>query len=516
MKAHDRSIPVLAAALGAALLLHAALMPWGASVLASSSRPLEVVDMPEPPPLAQGVPDLTVGRVWTPERLVPGVPAEVRFEVLNLSSEPASVRPPAPWWVDAVWLSRDRAWDEGDVLLTEADALRRLGAGAVYEVKRTVTLPVDETTETQAGDAGMGTAPGPPAESASVESSDAIDGPAFLLLMTDAGDAVDEGEHEDNNVKAVPVEVRRDPAEPEPPPLGKDDAPTRLTVAWISHEAFEELQAPESRTIQPAVQSKVDPTPDSPLRPADAVAASGAASEALPETLPATADSAEPGLAEPLVAELASAAKSLLDRAAEGIARLPQPIEDANETSESKDPAEQVAEADADQTADQTEATDSTEQTTEQTTQYDSEDQADADTETEAQPPTESTAEVTPDDATSTPRDAADADAADLVSVNLRQAGAVKVSEGLEVIPSAPDIAVTALLTTIPNDPVVQITFNPDGSVRDAGFIRPTGSVMFDSPIRSALFRWRARGAQLEEWTGPRTFRFVIELRARR
>lgn len=55
--------------------------------------------------------------------------------------------------------------------------------------------------------------------------------------------------------------------EPEDPLIiGENDAPRRKTVAWISRDELEELLAPQSEVIQPAVQQKVDPVAEAPLR----------------------------------------------------------------------------------------------------------------------------------------------------------------------------------------------------------------------------------------------------------
>jgi|GEM_PF-3565251 len=59
-------------------------------------------------------------------------------------------------------------------------------------------------------------------------------------------------------------------AEPTPPPkkndveLGADNAPKRVTVAWISHDDFQELIAPKSNVIQPAVQQTAPPVKEAP------------------------------------------------------------------------------------------------------------------------------------------------------------------------------------------------------------------------------------------------------------
>ncbi len=479
----SRGIPALLSALIVALVLHALLLPWGAAVLASPSGVVAEGFKPdsESATPATSTADLIVGRVWTPQRLIVGTPFSLRFEVLNRGAASASVIAPAPWWSDAVWLSDDRALSDDDLSLVQVDALRRLGAGESYEAKRDVEVPAEWW-------ANM-----PPVRE------------WFLLFVADANQNVEEGDREHNNIKAVPVELRESASDPVTPHLGRDDAPTRLTVAWISHEAFEALQAPESRTIQPAVQSAVDPTPDAPLRPADAEALPTPPVAPSPPSADPTAEADEATEANEaaeaaLPPELMEAATAWLEKAAQGLAMLPSPTD-----------AEDPGEGDAATPPEPPDAPAPTE-TTNDDTDADGTDAAPPETSPSvaAVPETDDPRPVQP---TSAPRGDADADPADLVSVNVLEAGAVEVSEGLEVVPSRPDIAVTALLTTIPRNPVVKITFDTDGTVLDAGFVTPTGSVMFDSPIRNSLFRWRARGEQLGKWSEPHTYRFEIELR---
>ena len=70
-------------------------------------------------------------------------------------------------------------------------------------------------------------------------------------------------------MRARPVTVVQPQDEDEEPELklGREDEPEdRVTVAWIAHDDFEDLQARRSVTFQPAVQARLEPTPDAPLR----------------------------------------------------------------------------------------------------------------------------------------------------------------------------------------------------------------------------------------------------------
>lgn len=62
------------------------------------------------------------------------------------------------------------------------------------------------------------------------------------------------------------------PSEPRPPapaakPLevGRAGEPVRSTIAWIPYDDFKELMAPQSLTIQPALQMDADPVKDAPI-----------------------------------------------------------------------------------------------------------------------------------------------------------------------------------------------------------------------------------------------------------
>ncbi|MEO0966512.1 MAG: hypothetical protein AAFY08_15530 [Planctomycetota bacterium] len=68
-----------------------------------------------------------------------------------------------------------------------------------------------------------------------------------------------------------PKQDPTDPDQPPPPPpeqrrvfLGSDDAEPLTTVAWLAYDDFQELVAPQARTLQPVVQTTVEPTPDAP------------------------------------------------------------------------------------------------------------------------------------------------------------------------------------------------------------------------------------------------------------
>ncbi|MFM9997082.1 MAG: hypothetical protein ACKVU4_14935 [Phycisphaerales bacterium] len=82
--------------------------------------------------------------------------------------------------------------------------------------------------------------------------------------------------------------------------------------------------------------------------------------------------------------------------------------------------------------------------------------------------------------------------------------GRVLAAEGLEIQTRRPRWSRVTQLTRSPANPVVQITFGRDGSVRRAGFLSD-GAVVFgsgfqdvDEPLLSAIFLWTARGEALD------------------
>lgn len=74
--------------------------------------------------------------------------------------------------------------------------------------------------------------------------------------------------------KPKPPEPKPKP-EPEPAPakaqapkpleIGRDGEPVRSTIAWIPYDDFKKLMAPESLTIQPALQTQADPLAGAPV-----------------------------------------------------------------------------------------------------------------------------------------------------------------------------------------------------------------------------------------------------------
>ncbi len=74
--------------------------------------------------------------------------------------------------------------------------------------------------------------------------------------------------HTAQTVTTKPPPVPSQPMEPSPPQvqLGRDDAEQVYRVGWISYDDFQQLIAPRSTTEQPALQSRMTPQKEAPLR----------------------------------------------------------------------------------------------------------------------------------------------------------------------------------------------------------------------------------------------------------
>lgn len=212
-------------------------------------------------------------------------------------------------------------------------------------------------------------------------------------------------------------------------------------IAWIPYEDARDLLAPHaSRTEQPALQSRVEPTPGAPLEldpTPPAPSSAEAADQPAPAEMPAPSTLTTP----PRVA-------GELPPASETEAPFQQP---------------RAAQAARDESA---------------------------------RP-------------TSAPRSDREADLAALTeTVHRVSPGEVLTAGGLEIKPARPDFSAIARASAAPRNPVVAITFAPDGEVLEARLLRDTGEVNVDAPILRSLYRWRAAGETLEALDSPITLRF--------
>lgn len=186
-------------------------------------KPIEFVD--------DSAPDLVVAEIEKIDRLVIGRPSPLTFEIANLGN--ATVTNLSS---DAVYLSPEPVLDSRAILLDEMKTSEALEPRGRYKTTLPVTVP------------------------------DSVEpGEWFLIVKADAPDWVDEPGFEDNNTLAVPITVLTQKQADAEIQLGSPDRPERLVVQWIEYDRVEEHIARLSRTVQPALQDKADPTPDAPL-----------------------------------------------------------------------------------------------------------------------------------------------------------------------------------------------------------------------------------------------------------
>ena len=351
--------------------------------------------------------------------------------------------------VDAVYLSDDAVLDGSDVELARFEREEPLAGRARDAAAGGVVVPA--------------------------ERAERNGGRAFLIGVADAGATLDEGgpSHRRNNAVAVEVAVRAPSEEPDDTPLGEDDRQPRVTVAWIPHEAFEELLARKHRTLQPAAQAAAAPTPDAPLRDATTPPVPPRPPSP-PEAAPA--ETADEAATPPPAAGTPAAAGSALPASGPGEVPPEEPSprtvdEKSPEPSRSADPAEEPSE-------------------------------------TPATPPTPLPAPEGPAEPTSAPKSESSTDAtADATEV---RPGEVEVGPGLRVDVTRPRIDPVAVISTVIHPPRVAVTFDTDGTVLHARILRSAGSNAVDAPILRSLYRWKASGDRLETWDAPRTFEFTF------
>ncbi|MEM7627012.1 MAG: hypothetical protein AAF333_15560 [Planctomycetota bacterium] len=389
-------------------------------------------------------PDLVVRNVKLPSQIVLGRPAPLGYDVVNRS--PADARAPEPW-IDAVYLSLDDQLSPDDVLLTASPAAAELPGN--HRLRR--------------GPLGV-----------TVSADQAVSAQMFVLVVADDEGRLDEGEYESNNAAAVPVELIA-PADLEPPDvtkLGRDDEPPRVTVAWIPHDAFEELRARASRTEQPIVQDRADPVPNAPLEREPEDAAQAASRPPSPPSPVVGSGTSPPA------ARTADRSRQPFDNDAPG--ELP--------TGQAA-PVDQPGNAAADTPG------------------------LPIPTPPDEPPPPETpptvVAEREGDKPTSAPRDDREADPTRLIDAGAVRPGGVLVGPGLEIKTFRPRFSAVAQ-STVPRNPTARITFDTDGTVIDAELSPGTGFENVDAPILSSLYRWKAQGARIENATAP--FRIQIDI----
>jgi hypothetical protein len=108
-------------------------------------------------------------------------------------------------------------------------------------------------------------------------------------------------------------------------------------------------------------------------------------------------------------------------------------------------------------------------------------------------------------------QDERESDAASRKPIEFRQSqwGKPLAREGIQITTVRPRWSITTRVTSAPRNPTVEVVFGPDGKVRRAGFKRhtdgfllSTGDSRVDQPLIDALYRWKAKGARIDD-LGP-------------
>ena len=394
-------------------------------------------------------PDLTIQEVQLPPRLILGRVATLRFDTAN-----ASPRPTETAWTDRAYLSLDEVVSDDDLPLAEVVHAQGMGPlGRLDSGPMGIVIPPDAAVAPQ----------------------------MFVLVVADADRQIDEGPFEDNNVHVQPIELLS-PEQVETPEdleLGREDEPQRLTVAWIAHDDFAELQARQSRTEQPMLQDEVEPTPGAPLETRPDATASAAPTPPSPVPSPPAAPARQTAAATP---DPPPATPDPGDLPSPSPGPEPQPGQDPATAPGVDNPTPPRPTPSPPSPPTQTAATDE---------------------------PTEG------DKPTSIPRSDREADPTRLLDSDQVVPGGVLVGPGLEVKTFRPRFSAAAQLT-VPRNPTAVITFDPDGTVLDAQLPVSTGFSNVDAPILASLYRWQATGDRLTRMQAPFQVRITILLNGAR
>jgi len=82
--------------------------------------------------------------------------------------------------------------------------------------------------------------------------------------------------------------------------------------------------------------------------------------------------------------------------------------------------------------------------------------------------------------------------------------------KGLEIKTKKPALPILTQLTTRPGNPVCEILFGKDGVPVSCKVLMSSGYPDVDGPVLDALYRWRAKGSQLEKLAPGKTLTFRV------
>ncbi len=82
--------------------------------------------------------------------------------------------------------------------------------------------------------------------------------------------------------------------------------------------------------------------------------------------------------------------------------------------------------------------------------------------------------------------------------------------KGVEVKTRRPELPILTRLTTFPQNPICEIIFGRDGVPVTCRILQSSGYPDIDGPVLDALYRWRAKGSQLDKLPPGKTLPFRV------
>lgn len=326
----------------------------------------------------------------------------------------------------------------------------------------------------------------------------------------------------DDNIARHTIEILQ---APDPIALGRDQPTDHTSVAWLNWDDFLTHLAPQSETLQPALENR--PAAQSvaqQVQPTRALTADRRPSEpqgrpgrAAPQPSPMKHGQALPPIQQGAFPDSPERGEQALTALGRPEGRT-NPFETGRQSTESQ-PATSPEDEPVKDSSDETpgsgqEAHDSADT---EVAQADPSEQA-------PQPPAEprqGDEQPPSEERSTTPRQSPNSDSrADPTMLEeLRhqvRPGQVVSEEGIRIITRHFDLPLSILLMNLPRNPVVRIQFNTEGRVIRHELIQSSGVAELDSAVISGLYRWEATGEKLKELDRPFWRQFTILLIPRR
>ena len=91
-------------------------------------------------------------------------------------------------------------------------------------------------------------------------------------------------------------------------------------------------------------------------------------------------------------------------------------------------------------------------------------------------------------------------------------------TEGLEILTTRPQLSTTTLVLARPRNPTIAITFDAGGRVKlvefltDGGRVLNSGNRAVDDALIAAVYRWKAKGAQIDALGENETLSKILDI----